>query len=491
MRLVPHFVVLAVLAVGVGSSVAQTTVSGPPLPQPEFRAAWIATVDNIDWPSKKGLPTADAQRELAAIVDQAAALRLNALVFQVRPSGDAFYQSALEPWSEWLTGEQGKAPAPAWDPLQFLIARAHAQGLEVHAWFNPFRARHPAAKSPEAEQHMLRRLPAAAVRFGRYQWMDPGDERASAWSLAVIADVVARYDLDGVHLDDYFYPYPEKGAVFADDASWRRYRAADGKLARADWRRQNIDRFVAALEQQTHDRKPWVKVGISPFGIARPGQPRGIVAGIDQYDELYADVLGWLQRGEVDYLSPQLYWPIDQPAQSFAVLLPWWTGQNPLRRHLWPGLSSSRAAQQKSPWRPDEIAQQIDMIRAQSPMPGHVLFSWRSLTSAPLLQQLRTAYAEAAPVPASPWLDPDAEPPAPPRLAVEATADGLVAIAAGGQDARFVSVQALVAGRWRCVAIRGADAARVVLPAGTVAVAARGIGSTGRIGAAARTAIAH
>jgi len=457
----------------------------PPLPQCEFRAAWIATVDNIDWPSKKGLPTEQAQQELAAIVDGAAALKLNALVFQVRPSGDAFYRSEREPWSEWLCGTQGQAPQPPWDPLQFLIERAHAQGLEVHAWFNPYRARHPAAKSPEDSRHMMRRLPEACVRFGDYVWMDPGDARVQAWTLAVIADVVARYDVDGVHLDDYFYPYPQKGVTFADDATFEHYREGGGRLLRADWRRSNIDGFVAELERQTHQKKPCVKVGISPFGIARPGMPRGIQAGVDQYGDLYADVLSWLRDGEVDYLAPQLYWPIDQKAQSYAVLLPWWFGQNPLRRHVWPGLSASRALAGKAPWRSDELAQQIELVRAQTPSPGHLLFSWKALRGHVASQLQTLVYQEAAPVPPSPWLDPDETPPPAPGIRIEPTAAGPRAVVALPKDARFCSVQALVDGRWLCVAVRGPGGAPVLLPAGAVAAAARAIGGTGRPGPAA------
>ncbi len=460
-------------------------VPTPPLPQCEFRAAWIATVDNIDWPSKKGLPTAQAQQELAAIVDQAAALHLNALVFQVRPCGDAFYRSELEPWSEWLTGEQGKAPEPAWDPLQFLLDRAHAQGLEVHAWFNPFRARHQAAKSPADRRHMSVRLPEACVPFGKQQWMDPGDARASAWSLAIVADVAARYDVDGVHLDDYFYPYPEQGTVFADDASYGRYQARGGKLVRADWRRSNIDAFVTALEQQTHDRKPFVKVGISPFGIARPGVPRGIQAGIDQYADLYADVVGWLADGRVDYLAPQLYWPIDQPKQSFAVLLPWWYGQDPLRRHIWPGLNASAAIAGKAPWRQGEIAQQIELVRAQTLAPGHVLFSWKAVRGALGTALAGGVYREAAPVPPSPWLDPDARTPDAPRLRLDQAAEGMRAVVVAPAEARFWCVQVLVDQRWQCLAVRGAKGGPVPLPKNATAVAARSIGPTGEIGDAA------
>ncbi|MGE3175452.1 MAG: glycoside hydrolase family 10 protein [Planctomycetota bacterium] len=460
----------------------------PPLPHREFRAAWVATVDNIDWPSRKGLPTAAARAELLALVDEASALGLNALVFQVRPSADAFYRSEREPWSEWLCGAQGQAPQPAWDPLAELLDYAHLQGLEVHAWFNPFRARHPAAKSPDAAEHVLRRMPDACVTYGSYRWMDPGDPRAADWSLAVIADVVARYDVDGIHLDDYFYPYPEKGAPFPDEGSYRGYRQGGGTLARADWRRANIDAFVWRLQRDTHQQKAWVKVGISPFGIARPGVPRGIQAGIDQYEELAADVLGWLQRGEVDYLAPQLYWPIDQEPQSYAVLLPWWCGQNTARRHLWPGLSAGRALAAKAPWRADELGQQIEMTRAQTATsPGHVLFSWRALRAGSpqrdaLRAQLRAVYREAAVVPASPWLDEDAPLPQEPRVTLQRDGDRVQALVTCDDRARFWCAQVLVGPRWLTLCVRGARSPGVELPPGCSAVAVRGVAPNGLLG---------
>lgn len=455
-----------------------------PAPQREFRGVWVATVDNIDWPSKPGLPTAAARAELEAIVDRTAVLRLNAIVFQVRPSGDALYASGIEPWSEWLTGTQGTAPEPPWDPLQHLIEQARPRGIAVHAWCNPFRARHPAASSPEHESHVLRALPDACVRYGAYRWMDPGDPRAADWSRRVMLDLVRRYDVDGIHIDDYFYPYPEQQRPFPDDRSYARYRDSGGALARDDWRRANIDRFVRRLYEQTHAAKPAVAVGISPFGIARPGLPAGIKAGVDQYADLYADVLGWQRDGLCDYLSPQLYWPIDQEAQSFAVLLPWWNAQNPHRRHVWPGINPGRAAQRKPPWREGELVQQIELIRAQDRhAPGHVHFSFRALRgdgNGLAGQLLGAVYAEAAPLPASPWLP--GEPPAAPELLLER--DGAahrvrVLLAAGTHT---YCVQALGDRGWRTVAAPGAATEVVRLPAGTRRVTVRGLARNGAAG---------
>jgi uncharacterized lipoprotein YddW (UPF0748 family) len=454
-----------------------------PSPRREFRAAWVATVDNIDWPSRPGLLRGAAQAELTAIVARAQALRLNALLFQVRPCADAMYASELEPWSEWLTGATGRPPAEAWDPFAFLIEHAHRAGLEVHAWFNPYRAWHTASRSAPSADHVLRKLPDACVAYGEQKWMDPGDPRALDWTMRVIADVVRRYDLDGVQVDDYFYPYKVGKQDFPDDGSFARYRQGGGRLGRADWRRANIDAFVWRFHGETHAQKPWVKVGISPFGIARPGLPKGIQAGVDQYEGLYADVLGWLTRGEVDYLAPQLYWPIDQKPQSFAVLLPWWIAQNPKRRHIWPGLSAGRAAARKPPTRKDELLQQIDMVRAQAVAPGHVLFSFKALANdGPVAEQLRAAYPEIALVPVCGWLG-GKELAAPPA---KLERDGQLAVRWEPlPEARFACIQVLRGGRWHVLAVVGAEVAALALPQDAKAVAVRFVDRFAVLGAAA------
>jgi len=257
---------------------------------------------------------AGQKAELLAILDRAAQLRLNAIIFQVRPACDALYASPIEPWSEYLTGAMGKAPQPFYDPLTFAVEEAHKRGLELHAWFNPYRAAHPSAKSPIASNHISKTKPSLVRRYGKHLWLDPGEKEVQDYSLSVVMDVVRRYDVDGVHFDDYFYPYKESEGGFPDDASWKRF-GAGGKLSRDDWRRENVNTFIRRVYETIKAAKPWVKFGVSPFGIWRPGNPSS-VQGLDAYQELYADSRKWLQNAWVDYFTPQLYWRIIAPRQS-------------------------------------------------------------------------------------------------------------------------------------------------------------------------------
>jgi len=331
----------------------------------ELRGVWVATVNNLDWPSRRDLTPDEQRRELTAMFDRFAALGLNAVFLQVRPAADAIYPSALEPWSEFLSGEKGRDPG--YDPLAFAITEAHARGLELHAWFNPFRARHSSQTSP---------MPDGALTYGDLGWFDPGDEDVRRKTIAVVVDVVKRYDVDGVHLDDYFYPYPVGATDFPDDQSWSRYR---GDLTRAEWRRDNVNRFVRDLHHAVKAARPGVEVGISPFGIWRPGHPSQI-RGFDAYEGIYADSRLWLQRGWVDYLAPQLYWPIDKREQSFPVLLRWWIAQDRHRRGIVPGISIARVATGRAnSIPPEEIARQLALVRHQRGAIGFILFSARTL----------------------------------------------------------------------------------------------------------------
>ncbi len=366
--------VLSLLAVSVLHEAAQQ-----PVPR-EFRAVWVATVDNIDFPTKKGLPADEQKKELIAILDLCRKLRLNAVIFQVRPMADAVYTSKLEPWSEFLTGEMGKPQA--FDPLAFLVGEAHKRGILVHAWFNPYRAYHPAAKTL-SDDHISRTRPSIVRQYGRYMWLDPTDDAAKRYSVDVIKDVVRRYDIDGVHFDDYFYPYAENDAAgkkidFPDQANYDAYLKTTTKpLDRSNWRRWHVNQFIEAVGREIKKVKPEIVYGISPFGIWQPMPEKGI-SGFNAYAELYADAKKWLQDGTVDYLTPQLYWETARQAQSFPVLLDWWKEQNTKARYIWPGIAAYRIGSTPT-FTSGEIASQIAKTRQNDLTRGAIYFSQKSL----------------------------------------------------------------------------------------------------------------
>lgn len=431
-----------------GGPSAQDSLPEPAPLRREFRGVWVASVANIDWPSRPGLSTCDQQAELIALLDRAVEMRLNGIVLQVRPAADALYASKLEPWSYFLTGEEGKAPSPWYDPLAFAVREAHARGLELHAWFNPYRAHHPAIKSAHSKSHVSRRMPSYVKRYGSFLWMDPGEPSVRRHTLRVVLDVVKRYDIDGVHIDDYFYPYQEyaggKVIDFPDNASWRKYRRGGGKLARDDWRRRNVDLLVRELYHGVHATKRWVKFGVSPFGIWRPGNPPQ-VTGYDAYARLYADSRKWLREGSVDYFTPQLYWPIAQTNQSYPVLLDWWIGENVKGRHLWIGNFTSKVGPARDQgWATSEVLEQIALTRARPEATGNIHFSARNFFTNPdsLVDRLTMGpYADLALVPASPWIR--SAPLATPtlRLAERDTTDSLAPVRVAirrGKDAPFL-----------------------------------------------------
>ena len=422
----------------------------PPAPR-ELRAAWVATVDNVDWPSKKGLPVEQQKRELTAIVDTAAGLHLNALLFQVRPECDALYPSELEPWSEYLCGVQGKAPVPLWDPLRALIDAAHDHGIQVHAWINPFRARAGAAESKPDPRHISQAHKELVYQYGKHAWCDPGRVEVQQQALKVVADLVHRYDLDGVCVDDYFYPYPVKGQEFPDQATYARYAARGGKLGLGAWRRENVDRFVEALQAVVRKERPFALIGISPFGIARPKTPPGIEAGIDQFEELHADVRKWLAQGWCDWFMPQLYWPIAQKAQAYPTLLSWWATQNPLQRVLAPANFTSKVG---GAWKAEELLEQIRVTRATKGAAGNVHFSMKAfLRDSGAITRLlgQGLYASPALPPPAPWLDPKS--PAAPTFDVQGAKGELRVSWSEVKEARWFAISAQVRGRWELVEV--------------------------------------
>lgn len=384
----------------------ETKVSEQPMR--EFRGVKVATVANIDWPSKRTLTSEEQKAELIAILNKAVELNLNAIIFQVRPACDALYNSPYEPWSEFLTGQLGKAPEPYYDPLEFIIQEAHRRGLALHAWFNPYRALHPSVRSPLPGNHIGRTHPELVRTYGEYLWLDPGEEEVLNHSIRVILDVVSRYDVDGVYIDDYFYPYKvrdNEGKIveFPDEVSWEKYQAAGGTLSRDDWRRDNVNRFIERYYKEVKAAKRHVLVGICPFGIWRSGYPPGITAGLDVYADLYADTRRWLNEGWLDYFMPQLYWKSDAEGKAYDQLLHWWVEQNTHGRHIWAGNFTSKVAQD---WPAEEIIHQIALTREEPGAGGNGHFSMRVLMSnaGGICEALKKVYSEPALIPESPWL---------------------------------------------------------------------------------------
>ena len=313
----------------------QAQINTGPKIQREFRAAWVASVANINWPSKPGLTTQQQQDEAIVLLDMLKKNNFNTVIFQVRPQADAFYKSDLEPWSYYLTGVQGQAPNPYYDPLEFWVNAAHERGLELHVWLNPYRAHHISG-GPVSDFSVVKKYPELVVKLKQgYWWLDPSKIGTQDLSAAVVNDIVKRYDIDGVHFDDYFYPYAEYngGADFPDSESYAAYQNKGGKLALGDWRRDHVNTFIKRIYKEIKKEKKHVKLGISPFGIWRPGYPESI-RGMDQYDKLYADAKLWLNKGWIDYFMPQLYWQINNVPLSFPVLLGWWESENTKGRHL-------------------------------------------------------------------------------------------------------------------------------------------------------------
>lgn len=388
------------------SSQLKAQINNEPKIQREFRAAWVASVANINWPSKPGLTTQQQQDEAIALLDMLQKNNFNAVIFQIRPQADAFYKSDIEPWSYYLTGVQGQAPNPYYDPLEFWVNAAHERGIELHVWLNPYRAHHVSGGAV-SDFSVVKKHPDLVVKLKQgYWWFDPSKKGTQDLAASVVKDIVKRYDIDGVHFDDYFYPYAEYngGSDFPDDESFAAYQKSGGKLSRGDWRRDHVNKFVKRIYKEIKAEKKYVKFGISPFGIWRPGYPESI-RGMDQYEKLYADAKLWLNEGWIDYFMPQLYWQINNIPLSFPVLLGWWETENTKARHLWPGLNSGIGGGEKNS---DEIINQIMISRGITPKsPGVAHWSIGALTKHESLRNdlLAGPYKEEALVPASPWLD--------------------------------------------------------------------------------------
>lgn len=342
----------------------------------EMRGAWIASVHNLNFPSKRGMSSEAQKSEIITLLDAARQARLNAVFFQVRPESDALYASNLEPWSRYLTGQQGASPG--FDPLSFAIAEGRKRGIGIHAWLNPYRAAANTSQ-PLASNHVAKRFPQFAYRIGSILWMDPGAPAVQNHILAVVKDIVSRYDVAGVHFDDYFYPYPDtKGRLpaFPDEKTYAAYKASGGSLTKADWRRENVSSLIRRTGRVVRENRPGALFGVSPFGIYTKGVPSDVKAGVDQLNQLFSDPLRWMREGAVDYIAPQLYWREGGP-QSFSSLLRWWRspGANPRGVPVYPGIAVDRMTSHG--WAASEIATQLRLERSITPRPkgGFILWS--------------------------------------------------------------------------------------------------------------------
>ncbi len=352
--------------------------------KPEFRGVWVASVDNIDWPSKKNYNSDSQKNEFIKLLDMHQRNGINALVVQIRPCTDAFYPSAYEPWSEWLTGVQGQPPSPYYDPLEFMITETHKRKMVFHAWMNPYRAEFSIGKSTIAATHITRIHPEWFLTYGEKRYFDPGNKEVQQYVTAVVKDVVSRYDVDAIHFDDYFYPYPLEGKAFPDDASYRLY----GKgLKKEDWRRSNTDSIISMLHAVIKKEKATCQFGISPFGVWRNAD-RDPVNGSktngsqSNYDDLYADILLWLKNNWIDYVAPQLYWEFGHRKAPYEVLLNWWS-KHTYGKHCYIGLGVYKA-NSNAAWKDEQqLPRQIEALRNTPNIKGMIFFSSKNFESNP------------------------------------------------------------------------------------------------------------
>ncbi|MES2775451.1 MAG: family 10 glycosylhydrolase [Bacteroidota bacterium] len=381
-------------------------------PKFEFRAAWIATVENIDWPSKRGLPVETQKAEFIQMLDMLQRNGMNAVIMQIRPAADAFYPSSLEPWSEYLTGVQGQAPTPYYDPLQFMIEETHKRNMEFHAWCNPYRAVFNTARSSVAINHITRIQKNWFVSYGGAgaaytKYFDPGNPDARKFVTDVVKDIVTRYDVDAIHFDDYFYPYPIAGKDFPDSESYRKY----GKgMSKNDWRRSNCDSIIQTLAKAIKSIKPNVKFGVSPFGIwrnIRQDSEGSETNGLSNYDDLYADILLWQKKGWIDYVLPQCYWEVGHSRADYEVLVDWWANHS-YGKHVYIGHGFYRAGSNAA-WRDkSQLPHQISLLREYASLQGSGYFSAKTFYKNPngWNDSLRNNYYKTlALVPPMKWID--------------------------------------------------------------------------------------
>ncbi len=374
----------------------------------EFRGVWVATVDNIDWPSTGNFNSDSQKVEFIRLLDGHQRNGLNAIIMQIRPSTDAFYPSPYEPWSEWLTGVQGQPPVPYYDPLAFMISETHKRGMVFHAWINPYRAEFNIARASNSSMHITKLHPEWFLTYGNMRYFDPGNKHVQAYVTEVVRDIVKRYNIDAIHFDDYFYPYRIHGKQFPDDESFSRH---GNGMKKDDWRRSNTDSIISKLSRAIKQENSRCQFGISPFGVWR-NQDKDPVNGSktngasSNYDDLYADILLWLKNGWIDYVAPQLYWEFGHKIAPFETLVDWWS-KHSYGRHCYIGLGiykyNSNAA-----WRNvRELPRQIEAIRQTPGMKGMIFFSSKTFDNNPngWSDSLRLNYfKEPAAIPEMEWI---------------------------------------------------------------------------------------
>ncbi len=397
------------------------------VPKREFRAVWVATVENIDWPSKPGLPPALQKQEVIRILNHHKESGMNAIILQVRPAADAIYDSSYEPWSRYLSGEQGIEPYPYYDPLKFWIDECHKRGMELHAWFNPYRIKQNLSDTL-AENHIIKEHPDWGWEYGNRLYFAPDNPEVWEFVKNVVVDVVRNYDVDAIHFDDYFYPYKIAGVDIPDDLAYKERGGSFYPENKAEWRRQNVDTIIQILADAIKTEKPWVKFGISPFGVWRNrsddlfGSETG--AGTTNYDALYADVIKWQREGWIDYLMPQLYWRDDHPAADFSTLAYWWADQD-YGRAIYYGLAPyriDRKSEYKLWKRKRHFFKQIELVRSLESVDGFGFFSSKHFFRRDLRsfdRKLSRKYlGNPTLIPTMPWID-NAPPEMPTSLRVQ------------------------------------------------------------------------
>jgi len=372
---------VSALPIAIGCLIA---LSLPGQTTPEFRGVWVATVDNIDWPTKGDYDSNSQKASFIKLLEMHQRNGINALVVQIRPCTDAFYPSPFEPWSQWLTGIQGRPPSPYYDPLAFMISETHKRGMVFHAWMNPYRAEFNIFNSSMSATHITKVHPEWFLVYGDKRYFDPGNKEAQQYVTQVVTDVVSRYDLDAIHFDDYFYPYRIAGKEFPDEASFKKYGVG---MKKDDWRRSNTDSIISMLSYAIKKENKKCQFGISPFGVWRnqdkdPIDGSRTIGAQTNYDDLYANILLWLKKGWIDYVAPQLYWELGHRIAPYEVLLSWWSTHT-YGKHCYIGMGIYRANSNPAWKELNQLPRQIAALRKTPNMKGMIFFSSKTFEKNP------------------------------------------------------------------------------------------------------------